>query len=186
MESYRGMTLSSVVTKVLEFLVLERLQMVFLEASIPYPNQSAYRKRVSCGDAIFSTQEVKNQKEFWKVVKFVNSKTNSIPILVSETSTAASNVDKANLLNVTFVSNFNYSLPGLAGQFLSDAPHSCPTDLLCTEDEVFNMLSTLDTTKANGHDDISARMLRETATSVTPYVTKLFNTSIRLGELPDE
>ena len=119
-------------------------------------------------------------------MKSLNSKTNSIPILVSETSTAASNVDKANLLNATFVSNFNYSLPGLTGQFLSDAPHSCPTDLLCTEDEVYNMLSTLDTTKANGHDDISARMLKETATSVTPYVTKLFNTSIRLGELPDE
>ena len=57
-ESYRGVTLSSVVTKVLEFLVLERLQMVFLEASIPHPNQSAYRKRVSCADSIFATQEV--------------------------------------------------------------------------------------------------------------------------------
>ena len=45
-ESYRDVTLSSVVTKVLEFLVLERLQMVFLEASIPHINQSAYRKRV--------------------------------------------------------------------------------------------------------------------------------------------
>ena len=45
-ESYRDVTLSSVVTKVLEFLVLERLQMVFLEASIPHLIQSAYRKRV--------------------------------------------------------------------------------------------------------------------------------------------
>ena len=57
-ESYRGVTLSSVVTKVLEFLVLERLHIVFLEAYIPHCNQSAYRKRVSCGDAIFATQEV--------------------------------------------------------------------------------------------------------------------------------
>ena len=56
--NYRGVTLSSVVTKVLEFLVLERLHMVFLEASIPHPNQSAYRKRVSCADAIFASQEV--------------------------------------------------------------------------------------------------------------------------------
>ena len=52
------MTLSSVVTKVLEFLILERLQMVFLEVSVPQPNQSAYRKRVSCSDSIFATQEV--------------------------------------------------------------------------------------------------------------------------------
>ena len=32
--------------------------MIFLEASIPHPNQSAYRKRVSCADSIFATQEV--------------------------------------------------------------------------------------------------------------------------------
>ena len=55
-ESYRGVTLSSVVTKVLEFLVLERPQVVLLEASIPNPNQSTYRKRVSCGDSIFATR----------------------------------------------------------------------------------------------------------------------------------
>jgi len=47
-------------------------------------------------------------------------------------------------------------------------------------------MTTLDTTKANGHDDISAKMLKETALSITPVVTELFNLSIRLGELPDE
>ena len=57
-DSYRGVTLSSVIAKVLEFLVLDRLEMVFLEANIPHPNQSAYRKRVSCADAIFGTQEM--------------------------------------------------------------------------------------------------------------------------------
>ena len=39
MDSYRGVTLSSVVTKLLEFLILERLQMVFLEVAIPHHNQ---------------------------------------------------------------------------------------------------------------------------------------------------
>ena len=32
--------------------------MVFMEASIPHPNQSAYRKRMSCADFIFAAQEV--------------------------------------------------------------------------------------------------------------------------------
>ena len=50
----------------------------------------------------------------------------------------------------------------------------------------FDLLCTLDTTKANGHDDISAKMLKETTMSITPAVTKLFNISIRLGKLPDE
>ena len=55
--SYRGVALTSVVGKVLEFLILERLQVVLLEAGIPHINQSAYKKGVSCADAIFATQE---------------------------------------------------------------------------------------------------------------------------------
>ena len=57
-DSYRGITLTSMVAKVLEFLLLERLESIFLEAGLPHINQSAYRKGVSCGDAVFATQEV--------------------------------------------------------------------------------------------------------------------------------
>ena len=58
MDSYGGVTLSTVIAKVLEILILDRLDFVFLEANVPHINQSAYRKNVSCADAIFSTQEV--------------------------------------------------------------------------------------------------------------------------------
>ena len=60
-DSYRGVTLTSMVAKVLEFLFLKRLQLhvVFMEAGLPHVNQSAYRKAVSCADAIFATQEIK-------------------------------------------------------------------------------------------------------------------------------
>ena len=54
------------------------------------------------------------------------------------------------------------------------------------EEEVYELLCSLDTTKANGHDDISAKMLKETAMSITSAVTELFNISVRLGEIPDE
>ena len=57
-DSYKGITLVSMVAKVLEFLVLERLQVVFDEADLLHINQTAYRKSVSCADAIFATQEV--------------------------------------------------------------------------------------------------------------------------------
>ena len=49
-DSYRGITLTSMVSKVLEFLMLERLESVFVAIG-----QSA---AVSCADAIFATQEV--------------------------------------------------------------------------------------------------------------------------------
>ena len=53
-DSYRGITITSVIAKVLEFLILE---CIFLESGIPHINQSAYHKRVGCADAIFVTQE---------------------------------------------------------------------------------------------------------------------------------
>ena len=42
-DSYKGIILTSMVSKVLEFLLLERLESVFLEAGLPHVNQSAYR-----------------------------------------------------------------------------------------------------------------------------------------------
>jgi len=42
-DSYRGITLTSVMSKALEVLMLERLEMVFMEAGLPHINQSAYR-----------------------------------------------------------------------------------------------------------------------------------------------
>ena len=44
--------------KVLEFLLLERLELVFLEAGLPHINQSAYKRAVPCEDAVFATQEI--------------------------------------------------------------------------------------------------------------------------------
>ena len=65
-------------------------------------------------------------------------------------------------------------------------PHECPDKLMCSEDAVCELLCSLDPTKANGHDDISARMLKETALSITPAVTQLFNISVQLGKIPEE
>ena len=45
-DSYRGITLNSVISKVLESLILGRLEPLFMEAGLPHPNQSAYKKRV--------------------------------------------------------------------------------------------------------------------------------------------
>ncbi len=42
-DSYRGIILTSMISKVLEFVVLERLE--FVSAGLPHINQSAYRSR---------------------------------------------------------------------------------------------------------------------------------------------
>ena len=57
-------------------------------------------------------------------------------------------------------------------------------DLLCTQELVLHLLRNLDIGKTNGPDNISARMLKETASSIAPSLTCLFNLSIIKGQLP--
>ena len=57
-------------------------------------------------------------------------------------------------------------------------------DILCTPDEVEHLLLGLELSKANGPDLVSAYMLKNTAASIAPSVTNLFNLSLRQGILP--
>ena len=59
-------------------------------------------------------------------------------------------------------------------------------DLLCSEEEVHEMIMSSDTSKANGPDGISAKMLKGTALSITPVLTRLFNMSIEHGIFPEK
>ena len=58
MDSYRGITIAPIISKVLEFLILGRLQDSLQMAGIPHINQTAYRKKTSCADAIFASLEM--------------------------------------------------------------------------------------------------------------------------------
>ena len=56
--SYRGITLSSVIAKTFEVVILKRMSLVLDDLGYPDINQTAFQKGISCADAIFSTQEV--------------------------------------------------------------------------------------------------------------------------------
>ena len=56
-DSFQGVTLTSTLAKVLEFLIVDRVQLFLLEAGLPHVNQSAYQRGMSCAEAIFATQE---------------------------------------------------------------------------------------------------------------------------------
>ncbi len=57
LNSYRGITLSSVVAKLLEIVLLQRLSPVLEDLGVPDSLQTAYQKGISCMDAIYATQE---------------------------------------------------------------------------------------------------------------------------------
>ena len=63
--------------------------------------------------------------------------------------------------------------------------HQCPSDILCTKEEIHVLLEeSLDISKVNGLDEISTHMLRSTATEIAPSLTKLLNCSITCGRPP--
>ena len=57
-DSYRAITMSSVIAKSLEIILLKHMPPILDEMGFPDMNQIAFQKGVSCSDAVFSTQEV--------------------------------------------------------------------------------------------------------------------------------
>ena len=135
----------------------------------------------------FRKLDPSNPKQFWKTVKLMTKSTSSIPVLERNNVTAIKNSDKATMLNQYFSECFNKAQPPLSSgdSFNNEGMNECPEDFLCTEEEVFDMLASLDVSKANGPDGISAKMLKGTAHSITPSLTKLFNISISTGIFPE-
>ena len=56
-KSYQGITLTSVLAKIFEILLLNHLIPMFDEAGIPQLTLTAYRKGVACSDSIFAGHE---------------------------------------------------------------------------------------------------------------------------------
>jgi len=127
-----------------------------------------------------------SSKQFWKTVKILNKNNVSIPALVRNGTTVTKDFDKASMLNQYFSECFNMAQPPLSSRYEEPNIGNCPEDFLCTEEEVYEMLLSLDTSKANGPDGISAKMLKGTALSITPVLTQLFNMSLQSGIFPEK
>ena len=66
-KSYRGITLTSVLAKVFEIIIVQRVTPILDEAGVPQISQAAYRKGASCRDSIFAGQEA-NEKLLMKEI----------------------------------------------------------------------------------------------------------------------
>ena len=130
----------------------------------------------------FRNLDPSNKKSFRRVVKYLNKKQSSLPVLCHNGKAVSSDQEMATILNEFFSTCFNTLLPPLLP--LNNVPvllNQCPEDLLCTVDEISSLLKSLDVSKANGRDGISARMLKFTSHAIAPSLKRLFNISIRLG-----
>ena len=99
-----------------------------------------------------------------------------IPTLLLDGSVPSSESEKSTMLNRFFSSCLNCSVPPLDSSDtdrLQVDSDQCPPMLLCSKEEIMELLQTLDTSKASGPDDISTRMLKETASAIAPSLTTL-------------
>ena len=127
----------------------------------------------------FKSLATADNKKFWKTVKLLNHAQVSVPVLCAE-GVSVTDREKADMLNNYFAKCWNLSQPHQSSDDIASTDDD--NDLLfCSTEEIESFLLTLDTSKATGPDNISARMLKETATSIAPSLTKLFNLSISKG-----
>ena len=91
------------------------------------------------------------------------------------------------MLGNYFSSCFNQAVPPLTPEdhsMYGAVPcNNIPEVYLCSVDEIYHSLSTLDTSKATGPDKISAHMLKATAKCIAPSVTVLMNCTYRTEEV---
>ena len=94
-------------------------------------------------------------------------------------------------MNIFFSKCFNQSVPQLSKgdddalpQMLN--PNDFPPEFLCTEENICELLESLDVSKSNGPDGISTRMLKYTAASIAPSIARLFNQSLLSCRVPSE
>ena len=128
-----------------------------------------------------------NSKRFWSFVKSM-TKQNSAPTFLRDGQRFVSNhKNKADLLNCFFQSAFtaNDGTIDSPWRLLLYSPIA-QANLFYHQTEVAKALNDIDPAKAPGPDNISGRLLKETAPEISVSVCRLFNLSLSLGEFPDQ
>ena len=154
---------------------------------------AAIRKRKADYDAeldfkISNTQSF-NSKNWWKTVssflKKNGTKTNTIPPIERENGeTIYSAQEKAELFNNFFIEQ---STVESEDDDIPEIPHTTHTitPLSISNQDVFNILSNLDTDKAVGPDLIHNKLLKSCADIIAPPLAIIFNRSLNEGKFPE-
>lgn len=128
-------------------------------------------------------------KTYWKVLKSViGTKVNhNIPPLNVNDQPITNTTDKCEVFNKYFVEQSTQPpIPdGFALPPVLKPPYSL-THIFVSDNEVFKILNSLNVAKANGPDNISNKLLRETAPAIAKPLASIFNQSLSSGQFPDE
>ena len=134
---------------------------------------------------LLAEQGNKGSKNWWRVAKsFMGKNTSSsYPPLADNNISVTDNVNKCNLFNNYFLSHSNIDT---SNAMLPDLipPENSLNNIVISEQEVFELIKCMDTSKATGPDLVSPRMLKEASDSIVPSLTRLFRVSITSNKFP--
>ena len=130
-----------------------------------------------------------NSKYWWHLTnKFLNKcKTSDIPPINDPISDEihVSETDKANVFNKAFAafSELNSENANIPNE-INKKTNSTFNSIAVTINEVEDILRTLNPSKASGPDQVSCKMLKETAHSIAPVLTRLITLSLHSKRVP--
>ncbi len=124
-----------------------------------------------------------NQLQYWKLIKMLvkdnSSKCETIPPLKNpDDSYSLTDEEKANTLNNYFVSISTVDASNIALPNFILKTNATIDNINISEQEINDILSNLVINKANGPDEISHHMLKETSRTICLPLSILFNRSI--------
>ena len=143
--------------------------------------RSAHDKYV--GNILQESLESKDSKSFCRYIKHKRQDSTGIAPIKSNGKLVSDNFGKAELLNKQFESVFTKDKDAQDIQLEGGTPSPVIDPLEITEGGVLKLLQGLKVSKASGPDNIPNRVLKETALEITPFITKLFQHSVKTGTL---
>ena len=130
--------------------------------------------------------EQTSNKNWWKASKcfYGSSNKGAVSPIKWRSNIVTDSAEKAEIFNSIFI---DQAKPDFA---VDPPPASIPesdfniTQPYFTASSVYKILKDLDVSKANGPDNVSNRLLKETAPSISYSLARLFNISLQRGEFP--
>jgi hypothetical protein len=121
-----------------------------------------------------------NQKRFWSYIKTLRRDNTGVAPLKHEGKLHSFAKDKADILNQQYQSVFtkedDHSIPTPSG-----TPFPAMDDITVNEAGVCKLLRNINPHKAAGPDEIPARVLKECADDLAPFLTTIYTKSLAEG-----
>ena len=125
------------------------------------------------------------QKRFWSYIKSIRKDTGGVAPLKENGRLNADPKDKANILNRQYESTWTqedtHDIPSPDGE-----PYPPMKDVHVSTEGVTKLLQKLNPAKATGPDLLPARVLKELASEISPYLTAIFQRSFDTGYVPND